>query len=288
MKLSPAAIAKVYALRQDSMLSVAEEVALIHAWHDRGDEAAKARLVTSHLPLVLKAAAKFRGYGLSPDDLVAEGNLGLMRALEGFDPGRGLRFATYALWWVRAAMYEYILKFSTPVSFPITADRKRLFFKLKSLKAKLLGGRGGQLGPDDAAAIATALKVSIQTVAEMDRLMSHPARSLDTPLAEGSGITLGDLLQDERPDAEAELGERQELALRRDALAQSWTALSEREQIILTERTLREKPLRLEDLALRYGISRERVRQIEAEAIRKLRRLMLPAAAEAMAAGPAA
>lgn len=275
---------KAYAERHDAMLSVDEELALARAWRDSGDEAARSRLVTSHLPLVLKMAGQFRGYGLSTEDLIAEGNVGLLRALDGFDAERGLRFATYAQWWVRATMYEYVLRFSTPVSFSITADRKRVFFKLKALKAKLLGPRGGQLSPDETAGIARDLKVGARTVTEMDRLMSLPARSLDAPLAAGKTASLGEVLPDERPDAEALLGDRQELTLRRDALARSWPTLSEREQNILTERTLRERPLRLEDLAQRYGISRERVRQIEAEAIRKLRRLMAPAQA-GLAAG---
>ena len=277
MTLPNTPVSALYARRHAAMLSPEDELTLARAWWADGDEAAKCRLITSHLPLVLKAAGRFRGYGLSADDLIAEGNVGLMRALEGFEPERGLRFATYAQWWVRAAMYEYVLKFSTPVSFSITADRKRIFFKLKALKAKLMGPRGGHLAPDQAEAVARDLKVSAQTVAEMDRLMSQPARSLDAPVVAGGSACLGDLLPDERPDAEAELGERQELALRRHALAKSWPSLSEREQHILTERTLREQPLRLEDLAKRYGISRERVRQIEGEALRKLRRLMAPA-----------
>lgn len=270
-------VTALYARRHEAMLSPETELVLARAWRADGDEAAKARLVTSHLPLVLKAAARFRGYGLLADDLIAEGNVGLMRALESFDPERGLRFATYAQWWVRAAMYEFVLKFSTPVSFSITADRKRIFFKLKALKAKLMGPRGGHLTSDQADSVARDLKVSARTVSEMERLMCQPARSLDAPVVVGGTTCLGDLLPDGRPDAEAELGERQELALRRDALARSWPALSERERQILTERTLRERPLRLEDLAQRHGISRERVRQIEGEALRKLRRLMLPA-----------
>ncbi|WP_172822825.1 sigma-70 family RNA polymerase sigma factor [Paramagnetospirillum marisnigri] len=258
------------------MLSLEDEVALIRAWRETRDEKAKSRLITAHLPLVLKAAGRFRGYGLIADDLIAEGNMGLIRALDGFEPERGLRFATYAQWWVRACMYDYVLRFSTPVSFSITAERKRIFFKLKALKAKLLGARGGHLSPDDAASIARDLKVSTKTVAEMERLMCQPARSLDAPLAAGQSTSLGDILPDERPDAETLLGDRQELTLRRDALARSWPSLTEREQTILAERTLRERPLRLEDLAQRFNISRERVRQIEGEALRKLRRLMLP------------
>ena len=269
-----------YSARHDAMLSAEEEIALVRAWRDSGHESAKARLITCHLPLVLKAAGRFRGYGLLADDLIAEGNIGLMRALEGFEPERGLRFATYAQWWVRACMYDYVLRFSTPVSFSITAERKRIFFKLKALKAKLLGPRGGHLGAVEAARIARDLKVSAKTVVEMDRLMSHPARSLDAPIVAGKTVNLGDLLADDRPDVESVLGEREELSLRRDALAKSWPSLSEREQAILTARTLRERPLKLEELATRFGISRERVRQIEGEAIRKLRRLMLPAGPE--------
>ncbi|EME68761.1 RNA polymerase sigma-32 factor [Paramagnetospirillum caucaseum] len=261
--------------RQDAMLSAEEELALARAWRQSGNAAARQRLVICYLPLVLKMAGRFRGYGLPVEDLVAEGNIGLLRALDGFDTERGLRLSTYAMWWVRASMYEYVLRFSTPVSFPVTADRKRVFFKLKALKAKLLGPRGGQLSQDETASVARHLKVGAKTVTEMDRLISLTPRSLDAPLVSGKSVSLGDLLPDERPDAETLLAERQERALRRDGLARSWPALSEREQNILAERTLREKPLRLEELAKRYSISRERVRQIEGEAIRKLRRLMV-------------
>ncbi|RAU21137.1 RNA polymerase factor sigma-32 [Paramagnetospirillum kuznetsovii] len=272
----PKTPSRLHPPRADGMLGVEDEIALIRAWRQTGDEAAKSRLITAHLPLVLKAATRFRFYGLAADDLIAEGNLGLLRALDGFEPERGLRFATYAQWWVRACMYEHVLKFSTPVSFSVTAGRKRIFFKLKALKAKLLGVRGGQLSPTEVADIARDLKVSAKAVSEMDRLMSHPARSLDAPLVAGNPTSLGDLLPSESPDAETALGERQEMALRRDALARSWPSLTEREQQILTERALRERPLKLEELAKRFGISRERVRQIEAEAMRKLRRLMVP------------
>ncbi len=270
---------KVPAERHDDMLSAQEELTLARAWRHSADRAARDRLIASHLPLVMRMATRLRGYRLSLDDLVAEGNVGLIRAVESFDPDRGARFATYAQWWVRASMYEYVLKFSTPVSFPITADRRRIFFKLKGLRARLMGPNGGHLTAEQREWVAGELKVSPRTVAEMENLICLTPRSLDAPVTMDGTVSLGELLPDDRPDAATELGERQGAALRRRALAQSWPALSEREQSILTGRTLREPPLRLDDLAKQYAISRERVRQIEGEALRKLRRLMSPPAA---------
>jgi RNA polymerase sigma-32 factor len=262
--------------RDSAMLAAAEEQALIQAWREQGSESAKARLIAAHQPLVLKAAGRFKGYSLAAEDLVAEGNLGLMRALESFEPERGLRFSTYAQWWVRAAMYDHVLRFSTPMSFSITADRKRIFFKLKALKARLMGPKSGRLAPELMEQAARELQVGQEVLAEMDGLMSHPARSLDAPVGAESELRFGDLLADDAPTAEDRLAESQELAQRKKALAEGWPSLSEREQRILSERRLKETPSRLEDLARIYGISRERVRQIEGEALAKLRRLMIP------------
>lgn len=267
------------AVRETPLLTAEEEAELMRRWKSDADEDAKRRLIESHLRLVIKTAGQFKGYGLAPADLIAEGNLGLMRALEGFDPARGLRFSTYAQWWVRAAMFEYVLKFSTPVGFGLSAERKRLFFKLKGAKARLTGPEGGALGADHAAQLGRELNAKDERVLEMERLLTQPARSLDAPVAEG-GTSLGELLADERPGAEEVLGERQELMYRRELLKHAWGALTERERDIVAERTLREKPLRLEDLAQRYDISRERVRQIEAGALNKLKGLVRAAEAK--------
>ncbi|MBI2236612.1 MAG: sigma-70 family RNA polymerase sigma factor [Magnetospirillum sp.] len=267
----PAAYAR--ALRAAPLIEGAEEAELVGRWREGGDTAARDRLVVAHLRLVVKMATQFRGYGMAFDDLVAEGNLGLVRALDTFEPERGLRFSTYAQWWVRAAMFEHVLKFSTPVAFGLSAERKRLFFKLKGIKARLTGPEGGSLTPAEATAVAGKLGVSERQVVEMERLLGQSPLSLDAPIGE-SGSTFGEVLPDERPDAEAVLGEHQELMYRRDLLKSAWTGLSERERDIIAARTLRERPLRLEDLAQRWGISRERVRQIEVAAISKLRGLM--------------
>lgn len=267
------------AMRETALLSGEEEAELIRRWKHDGDEKARARLLTAHLRLVVKTAGQFKGYGLSSADLVAEGNLGLVRALESFEPERGLRFSTYAQWWVRAAMFEYVLKFSTPVNFGLSAERKKLFFKLRGLKSRLTGPSGNALSDAETAQVAEELGVRDHRVAEMERLLTQSPRSLDAPVGE-NGVTYGELLPDDAPSVEERLGDRQELMYRRELLRHAWDGLSEREKDIVSQRTLRENPLRLEDLAQRYNISRERVRQIEAAALSKLKGLVKTAEAK--------
>lgn len=264
--------------RETPLLSGEDEAELIRRWRQDGDVAARDRLIAAHLRLVIKTAGQFKGYGLSTADLVAEGNLGLVRALDGFEPERNLRFSTYAQWWVRAAMFEYVLRFSTPVNFGLSAERKKLFFKLRGLKSRLTGPEGGSLSQAETRQVAEELGVRDTRVAEMERLLTQSPRSLDAPVGE-SGTPYGELLMDDRPDAEEILGERQELMYRRELLKSAWGELSERERDIVAQRTLRENPLRLEDLAQRYNISRERVRQIEAAALGKLKTLVRAAEA---------
>ena len=266
-------------VRETPLLSGEDEAELIRRWRQDGDIAARDRLIAAHLRLVIKTAGQFKGYGLSTADLVAEGNLGLVRALEGFEPERNLRFSTYAQWWVRAAMFEYVLRFSTPVNFGLSAERKKLFFKLRGLKSRLTGPEGGSLSQAETRQVAEELGVRDTRVAEMERLLTQSPRSLDAPVGE-SGTPYGELLMDDRPDAEEILGERQELMYRRELLKSAWGELSERERDIVAQRTLRENPLRLEDLAQRYNISRERVRQIEAAALAKLKTLVRAAEAK--------
>lgn len=266
------------AARETPLLSGEEEAELVHRWREDGDHAARDRLIQAHLRLVIKTAGQFKGYGLPTADLVAEGNLGLVRALEGFEPERNLRFSTYAQWWVRAAMFEYVLRFSTPVNFGLSAERKKLFFKLRGLKSRLTGPEGGSLSQAETRQVAEELGVRDTRVAEMERLLTQSPRSLDAPVGE-SGTPYGELLMDDRPDAEEILGERQELMYRRELLKTAWGELSERERDIVAQRTLRDNPLRLEDLAQRYNISRERVRQIEAAALAKLKTLVRAAEA---------
>jgi len=267
------------AVRDTPVLTGEEEAELIRLWRDHGDEKARNRLLEAHLRLVVKTAGQFKGYGLAASDLIAEGNLGLVRALDGFDPERNLRFSTYAQWWVRAAMFEFVLKFSTPVTFGLSAERKKLFFKLRGIKSKLTGPEGGSLSVEETRKVATELGVRDTRVAEMERLLTQQPRSLDAPVAEG-GASFGELLPDERPNVEEILGERQELMYRRELLKGAWSELTERERDIVAERTLRDNPLRLEDLAQRYNISRERVRQIESAALAKLKSLVRSAEAK--------
>lgn len=266
------------AVRDTPLLSAEEEIEMVRRWREDGDENARTRLIEAHLRLVVKTAGQFKGYGLALSDLIAEGNLGLVRALEGFEPERNLRFSTYAQWWVRAAMFEHVLKFSTPVTFGLSAERKKLFFKLRGMKAKLTGPEGGSLSVEETQKVAADLGVKDTRVAEMEKLLTQAPRSLDAPVTEG-GASFGELMADDSPNAEDILGERQELMYRRELLKSAWGELSERERDIVAERTLRDTPLRLEDLAQRYNISRERVRQIEAAAMTKLKTLVRAAEA---------
>ncbi len=266
------------AARETPLLTGEEEAELVHRWRDDGDAAARDRLIEAHLRLVIKTAGQFKGYGLPAADLIAEGNLGLVRALEGFEPERNLRFSTYAQWWVRAAMFEYVLRFSTPVTFGLSAERKKLFFKLRGLRSRLTGPQGGSLSQAETRQVAEELGVRDTRVAEMERLLTQSPRSLDAPVGE-SGVPYGELLMDDRPGVEEVLGERQELMYRRELLKSAWSELSEREQDIVAQRTLRENPLRLEDLAQRYNISRGRGRQIAAAARAKLKTLVRAAEA---------
>lgn len=260
------------AVRRLPVLEAEEEAALARAYLVNGDPGAARRIIESHLRLVVRMAYSLRGYGVPLGDLIAEGNVGLMLALKRFDPERGLRFSTYALWWVRAAMLESAMQHATPVKVALTAERKKIFFKLRSLAARLRPG-GGWLTDEEAATIAADLKVRREHVSEMEGLLS-PELSLDAPREPGGTTSWQDSLADAGPNPEESLSASEETAQRRKLLASAWTELSEREKTIVTDRCLRDKPLRLEDLAQRYGISRERVRQIEASAMKKLRRLV--------------
>ena len=252
---SDPAAAYYRAARETPLLTGEEEADLVRRWRENGDAKARDRLLQAHLRLVIRTAGQFKGYGMAPADLIAEGNLGLVRALDSFEPERGLRFSTYAQWWVRAAMFEHVLRFSTPVTFGLSAERKKLFFKLRSLKSRLTGPEGGSLSQAETRQIADELGVRDSRVVEMERLLTQSPRSLDMPVGE-SGTPYGELLKS------------------------AWGELSERERDIVAERTLRDNPLRLEDLAQRYGISRERVRQNDAAALANLKTLVRAAAAK--------
>jgi RNA polymerase sigma-32 factor len=259
------------------MLTMEREQELALAWRNQGDEAALRDLVGSHLRLVIKIARGFRGYGLPIADLVSEGNVGLMQAAQKFDPDRGFRFATYAMWWIRAAIQEYILHSTSIVKMGTTAAQKKLFFNLRRLKGRLEQYEPGDLSADLVETIATTLGVSQKDVVEMNQRMNGADGSLNATAGGDSETEFLDLLVDERPNQETILAEASELAQRRVLLGDAMMQLNERERVIVAERRLSDQPLTLEDLSRRFNVSRERIRQLEGRALDKLSKAMLGA-----------
>ena len=248
---------------------------LARAWQEHGDRDSAHKLVTSHLRLVAKIAMGYRGYGLPVAELISEGNLGMMQAVKRFDPERGFRLSTYAMWWIRAAMQEYILRSWSLVKIGTTAAQKKLFFNLRRIKGKLKALDDKSLKPDIVKKIATQLNVSEKDVISMNQRMAGGDHSLNAPLKmDGEGEWL-DWLEDEEPDQETAYAAKEELSFRQELMAEGMKSLNEREQKILTERRLRDKPKTLEDLSKVYKISRERVRQIEVRAFEKLQKAMV-------------
>jgi len=264
--------------RRFPMLSPEREQDLARAWRDHGDEAALRDLVGSHLRLVIKIARGFAGYGLPILDLIAEGNVGLMQAAQKFDPYRGFRFATYAMWWIRAAIQEHILHSTSLVKMGTTAAQKKLFFNLRRMKGQLERRQQGDLSPEWAETIAAELGVPEEDVVEMNRRMSGGDRSLNMTITDDGETEWVDRLVDERPNQEFLLAEADEMAQRRKLLGEALTRLNEREREIVIERRLRDEPLTLEDLSRRFHVPRERIRQLEVRAVDKLRKAMLNAA----------
>jgi len=265
------------------LLTSEEEQLVSRRWRDNRDPKAMETLVQSHLRLVAKIARGFSGYGLPVADLIAEGHLGLMQAVEKFDPDKGFRFNTYAVWWIRAAIQTYILHNWSLVKMGTTAAQKKLFFNLRRLKAQLTEMEVGDLRPETVKAIAEELNVPEQEVIEMNRRLAATESSLNAEVGEDGDAQMQDFLVDERPSQETLLADRQELTLRRKLLERSLAMLSDRERRILVERRLRENPTTLEELGKEYAVSRERVRQIEARAFEKLQKAMRVAAqAEAL------
>jgi RNA polymerase sigma-32 factor len=269
-------------IRRFPMLAPEEEYMLAKRWREHADPEAAHRLVTSHLRLVAKIAMGYRGYGLPVSELISEGNVGMMQAVKRFDPDRGFRLATYAMWWIRASIQEYILHSWSLVKMGTTAAQKKLFFNLRKLKGQLQAIDDGDLSPEHVTKIATELGVPEVDVVNMNRRLAAPDHSLNAPLrSDGDGDgEWQDWLVDDEPDQETDLGERQELGLRRDLLRSAMSHLTDRERDILAERRLRDEPVTLEDLSQRYGISRERVRQIEVRAFEKLQRVIKAAASD--------
>ncbi|HZT50346.1 MAG TPA: RNA polymerase sigma factor RpoH [Stellaceae bacterium] len=265
-------------IRKFPMLAPEEEYMLAKRWREHGDPDAAHKLVTSHLRLVAKIAMGYRGYGLPLSELISEGNVGMMQAVKRFDPERGFRLATYAMWWIRASIQEYILHSWSLVKMGTTAAQKKLFFNLRKLKGQLQAIEEGDLSPENVQKIARELDVTEADVVSMNRRLASPDHSLNAPLRGDGEGEWQDWLVDEAEDPETSLSERQELGLRRDLLKAAMRHLTDRERDILMERRLRDVPTTLEDLSQRYGISRERVRQIEVRAFDKLQRAIRSAA----------
>jgi RNA polymerase sigma-32 factor len=261
------------------MLSAEAERSLAERWKNDRDESAARQLLGSHLRLVVKIARGFGGYGLPLGDLIAEGNVGLMQALEKFEPERGFRFSTYAMWWIRAAIQEYVLHNRSLVKMGTTAAQKKLFFNLRRLKRELGELGDGDLAPEAVASIAEELAVDESEVVEMNRRLAARDQSLAAPLREGGDALWQDMLVAEGQDQESLVADASELAWRRDLLAEGLRTLNERERRILTERRLKDDPMTLEELSAVYGVSRERVRQLEVRAFERLQKAMLAAAA---------
>jgi len=257
-------------IRKFPLLDPQEEYMLAKRWREHEDTEAAHRLVTSHLRLVAKIAMGYRGYGLPINEVIAEGNIGLMQAVKRFEPERGFRLATYAMWWIRAAIQEYILRSWSLVKLGTTAAQKKLFFNLRRVKGQIEALEEGDLHPDQVKDIATRLGVPEEEVVNMNRRLASPDSSLNTPLGTESDSEWQDWLADESIDQETRLADAEELDERRTLLATALEELTPRERDILEARRLRDDPMTLEDLSVKYDISRERVRQIEVRAFEKL------------------
>jgi RNA polymerase sigma-32 factor len=257
--------------RRFPMLEPQQEYMLAKRWREHDDHAAAHQLVTSHLRLVAKIAMGYRGYGLPIAEVISEGNVGLMHAVKRFDPDRGFRLTTYAMWWIRASIQEFILRSWSLVRIGTTANQKKLFFNLRKAKSKISALEEGDMRPDQVQLIAKRLGVTEQDVIEMNRRLGGDA-SLNAPIRDdGDSGEWQDWLVDDAPSAERVMEENEELDNRRKALGEALTALTDRERRIFEARRLAEDPITLEELADQFGVSRERVRQIEARAFEKVR-----------------
>ena len=259
-------------IRQFPMLEADEEYGLATAWKERGDVEAAHKLVTSHLRLVAKIAMGYRVYGWPVADLISEGNLGMMHAVKKFEPEKGFRLATYAMWWIKAAIQEYILRSWSLVKIGTTSAQKKLFFNLRRLKNKIQDVEQGHLKPEQITTIAETLDVSEQEVISMDQRMAGHDHSLNATIkGDGEQMTeWQDWLEDSTPDQETVFAEAEEYDARKSLMVNAMLSLNEREQRIIQARRLAEPPLTLEELASEFNVSRERVRQIEVRAFEKL------------------
>ncbi|MDX2237462.1 MAG: RNA polymerase sigma factor RpoH [Hyphomonadaceae bacterium] len=266
-------------IRKFPMLEKDREFMLAKRWQEHGDTEAAHTLVTSHLRLVAKIAMGYRGYGLPIGEVISEGNVGLMQAVKKFDPDKGFRLATYAMWWIRASIQEYILRSWSLVKMGTTAAQKKLFFNLRRMKGEISALEEGDLRPEHVATIAHKLAVTEDEVISMNRRLSGGDASLNAPVgAEGDAEWQDWLKDDGAEDQEERLANTEEFGARMTLLQAAMATLSERERHIIEERRLKDEPTTLEDLSKEYGVSRERVRQIEVRAFEKLQKAMKRAA----------
>ena len=265
-------------IRKFPLLEPQEEYMLAKRWKEHEDQEAAARMVTSHLRLVAKIAMGYRGYGLPLGEVISEGNVGLMQAVKRFEPEKGFRLATYAMWWIKASIQEYVLRSWSLVKIGTTAAQKKLFFNLRRMKGEIKALEEGDLNQENLEKIATTLDVSEREVIDMNRRMSGPDSSLNAPVRADSEGEWQDWLVDGSDNQETVLADQEEMTERRKMLTDGMKVLNERERGILAARRLQDKPQTLEDLSQEYGISRERVRQIEVRAFEKLQKAMKSAA----------
>jgi RNA polymerase sigma-32 factor len=268
-------------IKKFPILAPEEEFMLAKRWTEHQDTDAAAKLVNSHLRLVAKIAMGYRGYGLPVSELISEGNIGLMQGVKKFEPDRGFRLATYAMWWIRASIQEFILRSWSLVKMGTTAAQKKLFFNLRRMKNQIEAFEDGDLKPEDVTKIATDLGVSEEDVVSMNRRMAMGGdTSLNVPLREDGEGTWQDWLVDSEPLQDERVAEAQETRVRHELLVEAMQALNEREKHILTERRLTDEPKTLEELSQVYDVSRERIRQIEVRAFEKLQKALMSLAGE--------
>src|ERR1700761_6695175 len=263
-------------IRKFPLLTPEDEYMFAKRWKEHEDPEAARRLVPSHLRLVAKIAMGYRGYGLPVSEIVSEGNVGLMQAFKRFDPDKGFRLATYAMWWIRASIQEYVLRSWSMVKMGTTAAQKKLFFNLRKAKNNIGAIEEGDLTPEHVATLSDQLGVTPAEVTDMNRRLSGGDASLNAPLRSESESEWQDWLADDTADQETRLAEREERGDRHEALTSAMDTLSERERDIIQERRLKDEPATLEELSQKYGVSRERVRQIEVRAFEKLQEAMQP------------
>ena len=264
-------------IKKFPMLDAEEEYMLAKNWRDNGNLKSAHKLVTSHLRLVAKIAMGYRGYGLPVNELISEGNIGLMQAVKKFDPDKGFRLATYAMWWIKAAIQEYVLRSWSLVKMGTTTAQKKLFFNLKKLKNQIAPNQDGDLKDDQVKEISKRLDVDSHEVVNMNRRMMGQEKSLNDPIKSGETDEWQDWLVDDSLDQELIVSQKQEYDDKKELLESAMKILNEREKEIITARRLSEEPETLEDLSKKYKISRERIRQIETKAFEKLQKSMINA-----------